>query len=160
MADFDSSLLTFEWVMLLLRIAFIALIYLFLYQIAQVALRELVTIGHATAVQEQRSPTRAATAALTVLDAADTDLAPGERIPLATYSTIGRGSDNTVVFDDAYTSSTHAEIVRERDGWLIRDLGSTNGTWVNGQRLQGQTWIDSGDEIAFGNVVVNFAADA
>jgi hypothetical protein len=158
MPDLESTFLTFEWVMLLLRIAFIALIYLFLYQIAQVALRELVTIGRAVGYQEQRSPARALTATLAVVDPAESSFDTGERIPLASYTTIGRASDNALVIDDGYTSSTHAEIVREADGWLVRDLGSTNGTFVNGQRVRGQAWIESGDELAFGNVVVTFTA--
>jgi uncharacterized iron-regulated membrane protein len=156
MPDLESTFLTFEWVMLLLRVAFIGLIYVFLYQIARVSLRELVTIGRAVGREEQRTSARALTASLTVLDPADSSLDPGEHIPLATYTTIGRAAGNAVVIDDGYTSSAHAEIAREGDGWLVRDLDSTNGTFVNGRQLQGQTWIQSGDEIAFGNVVVTF----
>ena len=62
MPDLESTFLTFEWVMLLLRIAFIGLIYVFLYQLAQVALRELVTIGRAVGQQEQRPDSRRLTA--------------------------------------------------------------------------------------------------
>jgi hypothetical protein len=158
MPDLESTFLTFEWVMLLLRIAFIALIYLFLYQIARVSLRELVTIGRAVGVEEQRAAARPLTASLTVLDPAASTLEPGEHIPLATYTTIGRATGNAVIVDDSYTSSAHAEIAREGDGWLVRDLGSTNGTFVNGRQVHGQTWIEPGDEIAFGNVVVAFDA--
>jgi pSer/pThr/pTyr-binding forkhead associated (FHA) protein len=158
MPELESTFLTFEWVMLLLRIAFIALIYAFLYQIARVALRELVTIGRAVGYEEQKSPTRAITATLAVIDPAESSFDPGERIPLSTYTTVGRATDNALVIDDSYTSSSHAEIVRDPEGWLVRDLGSTNGTWVNGEQIHGQTWIESGDEIAFGNVVVSFTA--
>ena len=156
MPDFESTFLTFEWVMLLLRIAFIGLIYVFLYQLARVALRELVTIGRAVGQQERRSGSNRLTASLIVADPAESSFDPGERVPLSTYTTIGRGPDNALVVDDSFTSSAHAEIVREGDSWLVRDLGSTNGTFVNDRRVRGQAWIQSGDEIAFGNVVVNF----
>ena len=156
MPDFESTFLTFEWVMLLLRIAFIGLIYVFLYQLAQVALRELVTIGRAVGQQERKSATNRLTASLVVADPAESSFDAGEMIPLSTYTTVGRGADNALVIDDSFTSSTHAEIVREGDDWLVRDLGSTNGTFVNGRRVNGQSWIRSGDEIAFGNVVVTF----
>jgi hypothetical protein len=158
MPDLESTFLTFEWVMLLLRIAFIGLIYVFLYQIARVALRELVTIGRVVGVEEQRAASRPLTASLTVIDPAESSLEPGEHIPLSTYSTLGRASGNAVIIDDGYTSSSHAEIVRDGDGWLVRDLGSTNGTFVNGQQVRGQARIQPGDEIAFGNVVVAFDA--
>jgi len=156
MPDLESTFLTFEWVMLLLRIAFIGLIYVFLYQLAQVALRELVTIGRAVGQQEQRPDSRRLTATLVVVDPAESSFDAGEVIPLSTYTTVGRSNDNALIIDDAYTSSSHAEIVREGDDWLVRDLGSTNGTFVNGRRIHGQTWIRPGDEIGFGNVVVTF----
>lgn len=157
MPDFESTFLTFEWVMLLLRVAFIALIYVFLYRIAQVALRELVTIGRAVGHEERRAAARTQPATLVVVDPADSSFDAGERVPLATYTTIGRSPDNALVIDDSFTSSSHAEILREDENWLVRDLGSTNGTFVNDRRIHGQTWIQSGDAIAFGNVVVTFA---
>lgn len=158
MPDLGSTFLTFEWVMLLLRIAFIGLVYVFLYQIARVSLRELVTIGHAIGVEEQQAAARPLTATLTVIDPADSSLEPGEHIPLSIYSTLGRASGNAVIIDDSYTSSSHAEIAREGSGWLVRDLGSTNGTYVNGRQVHGQAKIQPGDEIAIGNVVVAFDA--
>lgn len=154
MPDFENTFLTFEWVMLLLRIAFIGLIYVFLYQLARVSLRELVTIGQAVGQQERRSGANRLTATLVVIDPAESSFEAGESIPLSTYTTVGRGPDNALVIDDSFTSSTHAEIVREGDSWLVRDLGSTNGTFVNDRRVRSQAWIQSGDEIAFGNVVV------
>lgn len=156
MPDFDSTLLTFEWVMLMLRIAFIGLIYVFLYQLARVALREMVTIGHAVERQERRSNTRRMNASLLVVDPAESSLRRDEHIPLSTYTTVGRAAGNVLVIDDSFTSSSHAEIVREGNRWLVRDLGSTNGTWINDRRVHGQEWIEPGDTIAFGNVVVTF----
>src|SRR5687767_8439309 len=99
MPDLESTFLTFEWVMLLLRIAFIALIYVFLYQIARVSLRELVTIGRVVGVEEQRAASRPLTASLTVIDPATSSLEPGEHIPLSTYSTFGRATGNAVIID-------------------------------------------------------------
>lgn len=158
MPELENTLLTFEWVMLLLRIAFIGLIYVFLYQIARVALRELVTIGQVSGQQESRVSARRLAAALIVTDPAKSSLGVDERIPLSAYTTIGRASSSALVIDDSFTSSSHAEIVREGDRWLVRDLGSTNGTFVNGRRVIGQSWIEPGDDIAFGNVAVTFTS--
>lgn len=157
MPDLESTFLTFEWVMLLLRIAFIGLIYVFLYQIAQVALKELVSIGRVTGQQEQQSSVRPKNASIIVVDPADSSLELGARLPIATYTTVGRSVDNAVIIDDGFTSSAHAEIVRDGDHWLVRDLSSTNGTYVNDRRVNGQVWISAGDEITFGNVVLEFS---
>jgi hypothetical protein len=154
--QFDNNLLTFEWLMLLLRIAFIGLIYLFLYQIAQVALRELVHIGRAVGQQERSAPEHAATAVFSVIDPAKSSFAVGERVAIGTYVTIGRASANTLVFEDDFTSSRHAEIALDGNRWIVRDLSSTNGTYLNGHRVKGQAHIRDGDELGFGNVVVEF----
>lgn len=157
MPEFDGAYLTFEWVMLGLRIAFIALIYFFLYQVAQVALRELITIGRAE-VPQSRSRHQPAQASIVVWDPASSSLEPGARIPLSTYTTVGRSPENALVIDDGYTSGNHAELVREADGWSVRDLSSTNGTYVNDQQVHGPTSLESGDTIRFGNVIVEFHA--
>jgi hypothetical protein len=62
---------------------------------------------------------------------------------------IGRLSSNDVVLSDANVSRRHAEMRREGGKWTIRDLGSTNGTVVNG-KLAGSHALNDGDKIAFG----------
>ncbi|HEX2035971.1 MAG TPA: DUF3662 and FHA domain-containing protein [Chloroflexota bacterium] len=64
---------------------------------------------------------------------------------------IGRGLDNDVVLDDASVSRHHAEITRESGRAEVRDLGSTNGTWVNAGRVELAT-VQPGDQLAFGAV--------
>ena len=51
---------------------------------------------------------------------------------------------------DSQTSRRHAEISLQNNTWLIRDLGSTNGTWVNGQKITQLTELETGDRIVFG----------
>lgn len=155
MPETESAFFAFEWVMLALRIAFIGLIYLFLYRIAQVALRELVVIGRIEATQSQKSG-RSAQAALIVRSPANASLDREARIPISSYTTVGRSPDNTLMIDDSFTSSAHAEVVRDTDGWSVRDLSSTNGTYVNDQQIFAPTAIESGDLVRFGNVVLEF----
>ena len=156
MPAIDSTFLTFEWVMLGLRIAFIGLIYLFLYQIAQVSLRELVGIGRAVGTQESRRSSRPMQASIVVITPANASIDTDARIPISTYTTVGRSPDNALILDDNFTSSRHAEIVRDHNGWTVRDLASTNGTFVNDRPIHGPTRIESGDTIRFGNVIVEF----
>ncbi len=70
-------------------------------------------------------------------------------------SLIGRSSDCTVVFDDSNVSRHHAEIRPTAEGFVVSDLGSTNGTRVNGVPIQ-QQLLEHGDEVSFGSVRVTF----
>ncbi len=76
---------------------------------------------------------------------------------MAGTNTIGRRSGNTIVLDgDPYVSGAHAEITTDEDGIWLTDVGSTNGTVLNGSRLQPniRMALKSGDEIIFGQTTV------
>jgi len=75
----------------------------------------------------------------------------GEVYPLGFEPvTIGRGIDNTIVLADPLISRHHAEIVLQGGKWVIRDLGSANGTFVNGQPVVGPHVLNPGDMIGMG----------
>jgi DNA-binding response OmpR family regulator len=65
----------------------------------------------------------------------------------APVTTIGRWQDNDIVVDDRWVSRHHARLRREGDQYTIEDLGSKNGTLVNGRRIAGPTLLSDGDEI-------------
>lgn len=62
-------------------------------------------------------------------------------------TSIGRWEDNDIVIDDRWISRTHARIRREHDQYVLEDLGSKNGTMVNGQRIAEPVTLSDGDEI-------------
>ncbi|HZU06898.1 MAG TPA: FHA domain-containing protein [Chloroflexota bacterium] len=64
--------------------------------------------------------------------------------------TLGRGRDNDLVLPDRAISRRHARLQRLPDGWLLIDLHSRNGTWVNGERVTGPYLLQDGDLIALG----------
>ncbi|XVQ84531.1 FHA domain-containing protein [Microbispora siamensis] len=66
---------------------------------------------------------------------------------------VGRGSSCDLVLADLTVSRVHAELRREHDSWLLVDLGSMNGTRLNGWRLVGPAAVRAGDEVAFGDCV-------
>ncbi len=68
--------------------------------------------------------------------------------------TIGRAADATIVLDDDYASSQHARVY-ERDGvWLVEDLGSTNGTYLDRRKVDGPTPVQIGIPIRIGKTVL------
>ncbi len=149
----NSSSVSFDWFILALRLAFIVLIYFFLYQVARVSIRELVAIASTT--QNPDSPVMPSPAsALEVLDPAQSSLHPGSRLPLEHYTTIGRRDDNSVVIDDSFVSGNHAEIIYDQGAWWLSDPGSTNGTFLNGNPVRSKSRIANDDVVQFGRVTL------
>lgn len=69
--------------------------------------------------------------------------------------TLGRAHDSTIVLDDDYASSRHARIYPDRDGqWIVEDLGSTNGTYLDRSRLTAPAPIALGMPIRIGKTVI------
>ncbi len=81
-----------------------------------------------------------------------------ESIELKEHSTLGRAPDSTVVLQDPLASSRHAYVVRHEGKWCIRDLGSTNGTFVNDQRVE-LTDLAPGDRVRIGSTVFEFVVE-
>lgn len=71
----------------------------------------------------------------------------------AVTNTIGRSPQNEIVINDPEMSRRHAQIVQQGNSFTVSDLGSTNGTFVNGQRCTGATPLRHGDRIEFGDTV-------
>ncbi len=79
----------------------------------------------------------------------------GTVIPLGTADiTIGRAPDSTLVLDDDYASNNHARISLSTDGWVVQDLGSTNGTWVDRARITAPTPLTVGRQLKVGRTVL------
>src|SRR5512139_40365 len=68
--------------------------------------------------------------------------------------TIGRDSTNEIVINDAEVSRKHARLTFQGGKYVLEDLGSTNGTFVNGQRLTSATVLKPGDVVSLGEQIV------
>jgi pSer/pThr/pTyr-binding forkhead associated (FHA) protein len=81
----------------------------------------------------------------------------GRRLPVKVpIVNIGRADFNDVVIADASVSTSHAKLQRRDDVWVLTDLGSTNGTFVEGERLSGEVALGPGTTVKFGEVAVLF----
>jgi pSer/pThr/pTyr-binding forkhead associated (FHA) protein len=74
----------------------------------------------------------------------------GQAFPLAeTVTKLGRHPDSEIMLDDITVSRRHAEVERTADGYIVRDAGSLNGTYVNGERVD-QSRLANSDELQVG----------
>lgn len=64
--------------------------------------------------------------------------------------TVGRHPDSEIFLDDISVSRRHATFGRQGDGYVVSDLGSLNGTYVNRDRIEGDVALTGGDEVQFG----------
>jgi pSer/pThr/pTyr-binding forkhead associated (FHA) protein len=77
-----------------------------------------------------------------------------KKVELVAKITIGRDSDNDVVVDNKLASRHHAMIQKIKDAYFIKDVGSTNGTFINGVRIPNEKYVklNPGDKISIGNM--------
>jgi hypothetical protein len=78
----------------------------------------------------------------------------GAEFALGDELTLGRAAGCSIVLDEQYVSQVHARIFIRDGSVFVEDLGSTNGTWVNGSRAVGQMPARPGDRVQVGNVVM------
>lgn len=145
--------LPFEWFVLLLRVAFIFLLYFFLFQVVRVILRELEAAAAARATAEA-APVNGH---LVVRSPGSSGLRPGATLELEPVTVIGRHPRAHIRLDDQFVSSEHAQISWTDGRWWVTDLNSTNGTLLNGQLVTVPTGLRYGDVIEIGDVHLQVA---
>lgn len=150
-----------EPVSVVLKFAFLAVLYLFLMWVVRSALKDLrrgaapvddpvdATGMHAASAGLARDAISGTDPRLRVERAAG--LRSGAEYDLLEGLTMGRGDAVDVRLEDPYASSRHAHIVRQGDLLVVEDLGSTNGTYLNGEPLRGPQPLHPGDRIAIGD---------
>jgi pSer/pThr/pTyr-binding forkhead associated (FHA) protein len=83
----------------------------------------------------------------------------GSRFVLEAQTTsIGRNPDSEIFLDDITVSRRHAEVIQQADGFLVRDVGSLNGTYLNRERIE-ETTMANGDELQVGKFRLVFLAE-
>jgi hypothetical protein len=144
------------WLYAAARIAFIAVIYLFLFLVLRATVRELHAAAHTMSTGEGF----AGRMRLVVLEGSGPGLPAGASVVLQPLTTLGRGDENTIVIDDPHVSARHAELRFARGQWWLRDLGSSNGTEVNGNLVRAVVGVRAGDVIQCGRVRFRLASES
>jgi pSer/pThr/pTyr-binding forkhead associated (FHA) protein len=132
--------------LLLLQIGFVALLYLVLMRFAGSLLRDLRN------AEQAQLASRSGIGRLSVLESPDDEPPAGTTIALGPINSIGRNVNNSIYVEDDFVSATHAMLTFRGRSWFIEDQGSTNGTYVNGHRIDRPVALSFGDELTVGRV--------
>ena len=152
-----------------LKFGFLAVLYLFLLWMARSALKDL----RRSAGSEAPGPAPAAPADATgMFSAADSreratgaprlrvgtagGLQAGSAYDLSEGALLGRGDEADIVLEDSFASTRHASLAPRGDVIVLEDLGSTNGTYLNGEPLRGPQPLHPGDTIRIGDSEFTF----
>jgi pSer/pThr/pTyr-binding forkhead associated (FHA) protein len=151
-----------EPVLLALQALFLILLYVFIWRVIRSAGRDLRVPQESFIMAPSQRPAAGAAQAPApsgkLVVASSSAVSKGKAyqagpVPL----TIGRADDNAVALaGDDFASAHHARVEAGRDGVWIVDLGSTNGTYVNGARLDGRRKLREGDVVQIGDTELRF----
>jgi pSer/pThr/pTyr-binding forkhead associated (FHA) protein len=151
-----------ETTLLLLKIAFLVLLYLFIWRIVRSAARDLRLPQESMILSPQQAsallPQPVARVQGQLIVVASPALEQGDVVTLDVHALrVGRSTDNELPIEsDEYASSHHARFEPRRDGVYVEDVGSTNGTFVNGIRLTRERRLTPGDTVRIGETDLRF----
>jgi len=129
----------------LLKLAFVGLLYLFLWQMA----RSIGSHLGADMPSARRSKRRAGE-----LIVVRSETQVGSRVAVTDSVVLGRSPDADALLDDPYASMFHLRLTMDGDTMSLADLGTTNGTYVNGRRVTGPVILNAGDSIQVGKTIM------
>lgn len=129
-------------ILALLRIIFLGLVYLFVWQVAR-------AIGSHLGISVRRQRKEGSRVLFVRSESQQ-----GQEFEVGDVVVLGRSDETDVVLDDPYASEFHLRLVSQENGMMLHDLGSTNGTYVNGRRVSAPTELKRGDTIQVGKTVM------
>lgn len=129
-------------ILALLRIIFLGLVYLFVWQVAR-------AIGSHLGISVRRKRKEGSRVLFVRSESQQ-----GREFEVNDVVVLGRSDETDVVLDDPYASEFHLRLVSQENGMMLHDLGSTNGTYVNGRRVSAPTELKHGDTIQVGKTVM------
>jgi hypothetical protein len=141
-----------------LKYGLFALLFLFIWRSMRWAVRGLSVAESPTA--RERGGRRGRDAAPSLPPGPSSLLVQGSgdarprTVRLAASMTVGRAPECELRLEDTYASQQHARLFAKNDHWFVEDLGSTNGTFVNDQKLAAPAMLQPGDKVRVGQTVL------
>jgi pSer/pThr/pTyr-binding forkhead associated (FHA) protein len=130
------------FVLTLLRLIFLALLFIFVWQVSRSMSRHVGSI----------TPSQKRTKNEIVFVRSESQA--GQSYVIKDALTLGRSPDADVLLDDPYASEFHLRLVSEDDRLTLHDLGSTNGTYLNGRRVTNPVVLSKSDSLQVGKTVI------
>jgi FHA domain-containing protein len=163
-----------EQALLVARVAFVVLLYLFIWRVVKLSVRDIRAPQESLIISPEAARAAGLGSAAPPAPPADATTGPrhlfvvkspvfpaGARVVLEEDVVFGRAEGCDVVLDgDDTASARHARVFHRNGGVLIEDLGSTNGTFVNGRRVAADTALGVGDRVAIGATELEVRAGA
>lgn len=129
------------------NLVIIAIIYFIIIYALKIMYNDTKTVG-------RKRKKKSVDFGLEVVDKGDNNnLRSGGVIPVNEILTMGRGEDNMVVLEDKFVSSHHLKIYFRNTDYILEDLNSTNGTFINNERVKTKVALSKGDKIKVGTSV-------
>jgi len=145
---FDLANTSLEVLILVLRFAVVGLLYLFLWQVLRAVINEVRALGQ----PNQSQPTNRY-GQLVVLRSGQSGVPVGKIFALGPSNLLGRSMESCeIALNDSFLSQQHARLELRDDTWVIEDLNSTNGTFVNDIEVRDTTILEEGDILRLGRV--------
>lgn len=156
------------------KICFLVLLYLFFFRVLRAVWTEVTAAGVAADPQPAPAPLPVPGAAPkesrrerrrrrtaesspsgpTALTAVEPPQLAGVEYTLVDGLSIGRGADNGISLEDTFLSTLHATVAQRGGEWFVVDQNSTNGTYLNGVRVEGSAPLQVGDRLQLGGLIV------
>ena len=138
-----------------IKYGLLILVYLFIWRALKRVVSDVRTQSPGRRRKSDRAgaePSTPQTASIVVVH--EPDGAKPRTFKLAASMLVGRAPECDIKVDDTYASQQHARLFGRQGGWYVEDLGSTNGTFVNDQRLAAPALVQPGDKIRVGTTML------
>jgi pSer/pThr/pTyr-binding forkhead associated (FHA) protein len=154
-----------ELLLSILRIGFLIALWWFVLTVVSVLRRDLQAPRDAKPLTPARTSQRPSPRATLRARKTSTQLVivegtlRGTVVPLGSSPiVIGRASDATIVLDDDFVSTHHASLTPNGNHWIVEDLGSTNGTWIDKTRVSTPTVFKPGTQLRIGKTSMELSS--